>query len=222
MRTITIAMTASLACLLVVAGCGGVEIGVDEETIDAVECIANPSKCDDSSDSADTGSDNSGSTATDDNDGSDSGAGSSASATDSHDTSGGVQAFDGYDRDSSALFLGTWTRKAYDYDYAYSGQNRKCEYSFPAIVRGYSHDNLIDFENSGGDLQWVAQIYPDETFDFEAHFQDRLGRETVTVDCTCLIVPAYYSYYPEEINCTCQGNDVEPQCLLYYEKMAAE
>lgn len=219
MKTTTITMAGFVASLLVVAGCGGVEVGLNEETLGAVECISNPSKCKDDPETTDTGSDESDDSdayATDDSEH------DSGSAIGSHDTSGGVQEFDGYDRDSSALFLGTWTRIASDYDYAWSGQNRKCEYSFPAIIRGYSHDNVIDFENSGGDLQWIAQIYPDETFDFGAHFQDRLGRETVTVDCTCLIVEPYYNYYPEEINCTCEGSDVEPQCLLYYEKMATE
>lgn len=221
MKTIAVIIVSIITSLLVVAGCG-MKVGVDQGTIDAAQCIADPARCKDGSGSTDAGSDSTDSTATGDSGGSSSDAGSSASTAGPHDTSGGVQNIDGYDRASSALFLGTWSQKAYDYDYAYSGQNRKCEYSFPAIVRGYSHDGLIDFEDSGGDLQWIAQTFPDETFDFEAHFQDRLGRETVTVDCTCLIVPAYYDYYPEEINCTCQGSDVDPQCLLYYEKMATE
>ena len=220
MKTIAVIIVSIITSLLVVAGCG-MKVGADQETIDAAQCIADPAKCKDGSSSTDTGSDSTDSAAADDSGGSDSADGS-GSAVDPHDTSGGVLEPEEYDRDSSASFLGTWSQKASDYDYAWSGQNQKCAYPFPSIIRAYSHEDVIDFENNTGSLQWIARIYPDETFDFGAHFQDRLGRETVTVDCTCVIVDAYYSYSSDEINCTCEWSDGALQCLLYYQKMTAE
>src|SRR3989338_1374399 len=93
MKTIAVTIISIITSLLMVGGCGGIKLGVDQETIDAAECIADPAKC----------KNDSGSTTADDSGGSDSedgsSDGSSSSAGGSHDTSGGVQDFDGYDRD---------------------------------------------------------------------------------------------------------------------------
>src|SRR3990172_2291977 len=107
MKTIAVIIVSIITSLLVVAGCG-MKVGADQETIDAAQCIADPAKCKDGSSSTDTGSDS-----TDSAEG-------WGSAVDPHDTSGGVLEPEEYDRDSSASFLGTWSQKASDYDYAWS------------------------------------------------------------------------------------------------------
>ena len=212
-----------IVSLLVITACGGLEVSVDDELVDGIDCAVNDRDCDDG-DVGDGGSDDAGDV---DSTGS---AGSKPSDSNGHeqeqgegtneddkDTGGGVVIIEDYERDRDAIFLGTFMAQPYSSDYWQIAH--QCDYSFPETIRGYSHDDVIDFETSLGSLAFVADIYPDETFDFEVWFQNSVGQPTVQVTCTCLIEPAYYTYHPAEIQCGCEGTDSEDLCLRYWDKL---
>lgn len=192
--------------LLWLSACGGLKVGLDDETIGATDCLLNDncedggSDSSDGDDSSDNGSDNEQGEGTNDDD---------------EETGGGV-VVEEYERAEEAYFLGTY--QAVDFNADYWMVADKCEYNFPKIIRGYSHGDEIDFETQEGDLAFSAMIYPDETFDFPVTFQNTLGQPTVEVTCTCEIWESDNDYYSDEIQCGCQ-NDERDLCLMYWEAL---
>ncbi|MBF0105571.1 MAG: hypothetical protein HQM16_09630 [Deltaproteobacteria bacterium] len=104
------------------------------------------------------------------------------------------------------------------YDYI----SDRCDntYNFPIVIRGYSHssDDYIDFETNTGNLAWVAQVFPDNTFDFSIQFLNTFGNPSIQLDCTCQIEEGYLYYYTDSVDCTCGGDD---KCTLSYEKLTS-
>lgn len=112
---------------------------------------------------------------------------------------------------TNRTFIGTYSLDAY-----YSSCDNR--YVLPANIRGFSHGDLIDFEDSSGYLVWIARLFVDDTFDFSALYLDKFGNPTITLACTCEIKDGYYSYYNDEINCNCEGTDSYNTCKIYYDK----
>ncbi|MBF0105778.1 MAG: hypothetical protein HQM16_10685 [Deltaproteobacteria bacterium] len=137
---------------------------------------------------------------------------------DSH-TGGGVTVIEpaGYPESAERFFMGT-----YELENNYTTGKKSCssEYNFPLVVRGYAHtgDDFIDFETNVSNLAWVAEIFPDNTFDFSVQFLDTFGSPSIQLDCTCQIEEGYLYYYTDQVNCTCGGSD---KCSLSYEKMTS-
>ena len=65
----------------------------------------------------------------------------------------------------------------------------------------------------------MAEVYPDETFDFDVRFQNSVGQPTIRVTCTCSIEEGYGDYYPDEIQCGCESSEDDGLCLQYWEKL---
>ncbi|MBU0504525.1 hypothetical protein KJ708_00910, partial [bacterium] len=178
-------------CILVLfilhmISCGDLKIkaGIDDETIDKINNIF-----DDGEEQISDEEQNSDHVTADNFDGTN---------EEDEDTGGGITVIEpaGYDKNEESYFMGTWS-VSFDYYAAYSS---RCdiEYNFPTVIRGYSHtyDEFIDFETSSGQLAWVAEVYPDETFDFSVQFLDTFGKPSVQLDCTCNIEEGYGDYYP--------------------------
>jgi hypothetical protein len=197
--------------IVLLTSCGGLEVGLDDETLDAVECATGQSDCDTtqnaSSDSTDDEIEHT--------------ANYEGSNEDDDNTGGGIEVIepDGYNETEDRYFMGTYSEGSNSSLYSYSSQNCANEYNFPTVIRGYSHndDSFIDFETNAGELAWVAEIYPDETFDFSMRFLDTFGHPSIQLDCTCEIAEGYGNYYADEIQCDC-GSD-EGSCTLAYTKM---
>ena len=68
-------------------------------------------------------------------------------------------------------------------------------------------------------LVWIADVYPDDTFDFAIRYRDSFGQPSVTVACTCYIRAAYNNYYPDEIRCTCDPSNSSDTCNIYYDQI---
>ena len=196
----------TLAALFGFTGCGISVDGLGSVISDA-ECVIDQSKCADSTDTTDSEGTDSAETGTTASDG-----------TNSSDpeTGGGIMS-ETYDRVDGAFFMGTYQSMDFHTDYYdVAGQ---CSYNFPGIIRGYSHEDIIDFEKQSGELAFAARIYPDETFDFEARFQNSVGQPTVQVTCTCEINLGYEDYFPNEIHCGCTSTEDDSICLRYWSEM---
>ena len=136
----------------------------------------------------------------------------------SEDTDGGIEyleADDDYKKDR--YFMGTY--QFLDNIYYNSTYPEVCAYGLPLTVRLYSHDDVIDFENSSGDLVWIADIYEDETFDYEIGFLNRFGNPSIELICTCFIEDSYYYYRNEQIKCGCEPSNDDINCAVFYEKI---
>ena len=98
-------------------------------------------------------------------------------------------------------FMGTYNINLY---------NSWCTSSLdvPYTVRAYSHnfEDAIDFEDSSGALVWVADTFPDESFDFIIQYVNSFNQPKLGMYCTCIIQKGYGGYYGDEIQCTCSGN----------------
>lgn len=198
--------------------CGGLKVGLDDETLDVVECATGQSDCDDATQNASSDS----SSDDEDSDTTEHTANYEGSNDDDETTGGGVTALepDGYDFYAERYFMGTYqlgTRTDGNYN-GYLSPRCSNDYNFPMVIRGYSHndDNFIDYETNTGELAWIAEIYPDDTFDFSVSFLDTFGHPSIQLNCTCEIVPGYQNYYEDEIQCACGGDD---SCNLYYMKI---
>lgn len=136
----------------------------------------------------------------------------------SDDTDGGIQYLEmdgGQAKDRH--FIGTFQFE--EYGYYGSAYPDVCEYGFPMVVRLYSHDDVIDFENSTGDLVWIARLFEDETFDFQVGFLNKFGQPSIRLVCTCYIDEGYWDYYTDEIMCGCDPAGDDENCSLFYEKL---
>lgn len=134
----------------------------------------------------------------------------------SDDTTGGLEYLERDNRrETSRYFMGTYTFLQNSY---YNGFEI-CKHGFPLNVRLYSHDDVIDFESSTGDLFSIANLYEDDTFDFEVVFLDRFGDPSIDVACTCVIQDAYYDYRKERIGCGCEPSNDNENCSVIYEKL---
>ena len=144
--------------------------------------------------------------------------GGATTAQESNDTEGGIEYLEQNSSNiDDRLFMGTYQFQSYVY-YS-SSYPSACEYGFPLIVRAYSHDGVIDFENASGKLVWIAELYPDETFDFEVGFLNKFGNPSIELICTCYIDEAYYDYYSDEIQCGCEPTNDDENCAAFYEKV---
>jgi len=129
-----------------------------------------------------------------------------ASEEESNDTEGGIASVENT-AGAERFFMGT-----------YEASYFSCDYALPSVVRLYSHDNAIDFEDSTGKIVWVAEVYSDETFDLDIQFLNKFGHPSVTLSCTCEIIE--YQYTSDEMSCTCDPSDPAAYCSnLYYDKM---
>lgn len=217
-------------CILFVTSliaCGGLEVGLDEGTQDTLECISSDTCNEDDEDDED------GDTAESDDDDDDTNDDeettvsnfSGTNETDS-DSNGGikVQTPSGYNSTSETQLLGTYQFDDFYTGYVDSDGNTRsrCDYNFPATIRGFSHvdDYFIDFETSGGDLVWVAELFEDDTFDFNIQFVDEFGHESIDLNCTCYIEDANQQdyYYDEGINCTCSSTK-DGTCMALFKKI---
>lgn len=193
--------------LLGLSACGGFKVGLDDETLGAADCLLN-NNCDDDSNSSD---------ATDDGTDGDSTDSQVEGTNDSDEETGGGVVIEDYERVDGAYFLGTYQAMEFHTDY-YDIANQ-CDFNFPKIIRGYSYDDTIDFETQTGGLAFSAAIYPDETFDFSARFQNSVGQPTIEVTCTCEIVEGYNDYFADEMQCGCESSGHDELCLRYWEKL---
>jgi hypothetical protein len=215
------------------AACGGLDIGLDDEAQATLDCLTDDS-CDDddSGDTAEAATDDDDAEDSDDAEDTDDSGDSDAADEETHDhtlsgdsydgsreddddTSGGILSDEpnGYEDTDDRYFMGTYEN--------FHDENPDCayDYNLPNVVRAYSHntDDFIDFETNTGSLAWIAEQYPDDTFDFSLRFLDAFGDPSISLDCTCTISPAYYDYYNERIGCSCESDD--GTCDLGYEKM---
>lgn len=144
--------------------------------------------------------------------------GEATTAEDGDDTEGGIEYLEQDNSNKGKRhFMGTYQFQENIY---YNGSyNAECEYGFPLVVRAYSHDNVIDFENASGKLVWIADLYEDETFDFEVGFLNKFGNPSIELICTCFIDEAYWDYYNDEIQCGCEPSNDDGICAVFYEKM---
>jgi hypothetical protein len=203
--------------IALLTSCGGLKVGLDDESLDAVECATGQRDCDDTTQNASSDS-------SDDSEEADTPehtANYEGSNSDDETTGGGIEVIepDGYNESEDRYFMGTYSEGSNSAVYSYSSQNCANQYNFPTVIRGYSHndDNYIDFETNTGELAWVAEVYPDETFDFSMRFLDTFGHPSIEMDCTCEIVSGYSDYYSDEIQCSCASD--EGACALAYTKM---
>ncbi|OVE80591.1 hypothetical protein BVY03_05870 [bacterium K02(2017)] len=128
---------------------------------------------------------------------------------------GGIATLDNNQKGSQRYFMGTFTKKSF--------YNDCDEYTFPSSLRAYSHDDFIDFEDIEGGLLWIADLYPDDTFDYRVSFSDQFGKPTIKISCVCEIVDGYFDYYNDQIECACESNNsTDTTCNLKYEKMGKE
>jgi len=206
MKTTMITLALLALGLFALPSCGGVEVGLDDETTELIECLQTDS-CGEESGAADT---------TDDEGHGSPGEQGEGTNDDDEETGGGV-VIEEYERAEGAYFLGTFSSMEFHTDY-YDVADR-CEYNFPLIVRGYLHGDTMDFETQAEDLAFSALIYPDETFDFSVGFQNSLGQPTVEVTCTCTLEEGYNDYFPDEIHCGCESNESDDLCLMYWREL---
>lgn len=186
-----------MTLMMGLSACGGLKVGLDDDTLQSAECIINDS-CDDNG-------------------------GSTVGETDDSDDSD-VEIIpipaDGYEESDDRTFIGTYSKLSHVSDYYDNHANyQKCEYDFPTNLRGYTHnqEDFIDFETNNGVLVWIARLFQDDTFDFTVAFQDSIGTREY-VDCSCYIEPEYFDYYNDQIRCSCESESDD--CVIYYEKMA--
>ncbi len=137
----------------------------------------------------------------------------------SDDTTGGLEYLEPDQKlETPRYFMGTYELLEYNY---YSG-NGICEQGFPVTIRLYSHDEVIDFETSRGELFTTADLFEDNTFDFDVAFLDRFGKPSVDVICTCHFNDGYYQYTNERFLCTCDPSNSKDSCGLIYEKLETD
>lgn len=171
---------------------------------------------DSSSTTASSGGTSTGSTTT----GTTSSGGSSTSGDDS-DSTGGVDYLPGTNKGSNRYFMGTYSiSSSYSYPYYSCGDSWGNGYEFPGVIRAYSYGSKIDFEDNFGNLVWVANVYPDDTFDFMVQFLDGFGRLSNTVACSCVLEAPYYWDTTEQMSCTCDPTyEYDEVCSLTYESL---
>lgn len=137
----------------------------------------------------------------------------------SDDTTGGLEYLERDNRrETSRYFMGTYELLEYNY---YSG-NGICEQGFPATTRLYSHNDVIDLETSRGELFAIADLFEDDTFDFDVAFLDRFGEPSIDISCTCHFNDGYYQYTNERFLCTCDPSNDKDSCGLIYEKLETD
>ena len=116
--------------------------------------------------------------------------------------------------------MGTYQlSSAYSYDSCTSDYGNN--YDFPGTIRTYTNGNKIDFEDSLANLLWVAEIYPDDTFDFVVQFLDSFGRASNLLACTCYLQDngTYYAS-SETLKCSCDPSSPDDDiCSLTYDKL---
>lgn len=175
-----------------VTSCGGFKVGIDEETLDALEGYVddytnNDSESDNDSDEETKNSSN----------------------KEKDKTAEWFPTTDNQEKGTDRYFMGTYKKDAY---WSYCNDS----VYVPAVIRAYSHQDIIDFEDNYGDLVWIATIYQDETFDFVTTYANDFGQPR-PLACTCDIGAGYYDYYNDQIECTCSFGS--GQCKMYYDKM---
>lgn len=181
--------------------------------------------CDDTDDSSGSGS-SSGTTSGTSTTGTTSSSGTASSGSntgvDLGDSTGGVHSMPVTQKGGNRFFMGTYSLSStYSYPYYSCGDSWGNGYEFPGVIRAYSYGSKIDFEDNFGNLVWIANVYPDDTFDFMVQFQDSFGRPSNNVACTCYIEePYYYQSGTEEISCACDPTyEQDDVCSLSYESM---
>ena len=119
---------------------------------------------------------------------------------------------------SDRYFMGTYNLTSGGYPLSCTSSYGN-GYDFPSTLRLYSYDYSIDFENSYGDLVWIADVYPDDTFDFRVQLLDSFGRPSNTIACTCDISVPYYDG-KERVSCTCDPSYAgDETCSLTYDSL---
>lgn len=191
----------------------GLDIGVDDEDLEKAEEILDEMDDDDDEDDQDKAEDEDGNDIagpTDDDDDSDS------------DTSGGVQIVDEsddyYEFIGPRVFLGSFSKlqkSAYYYD---NNSYIPCKYSFPTNMRVYSHEDVLDFENTSQELLFIAETAIDESFSFDAVFLNSLGQPTLETSCLCYLEEPYYDYENEQIECVCEVEQRD-DCKISWERI---
>lgn len=123
---------------LTITGCGGLKVGLDDETLDAVECATGQNNCDDATQNASSDSSDDEIEHTANYEGSNS---------DDETTGGGIEVIepDGYNESEDRFFMGTFSEGSNSAIYSYSSQNCANQYNFPNVIRGYSHNMRTRF-----------------------------------------------------------------------------
>jgi len=177
--------------ILLITGCGSIKIGIDEETLDAIDSFV--SEQIESEGSSDT-----------------------SSTEVSEDDTVEIESKE-YVPHAGANLLGTYTKLAVSANYYIGNKYLKCGYNFPTNIRVYSLGNELDFISPNDDLVWIADIFPDETFDFLVTFNNSVGQPTMQTNCTCTIEESGYKFKTESINCGCEESD-KNSCKVIWEK----
>ncbi len=200
-----------LLTLLVLNNCGGLKVGIDDETIAAAECIANPDTCDDD-DSGDSDTSDTSSSGSDSTDGS----------GDVNDSSGGVGYMEDGNKGGSRYFMGTYSQDTQYYYMNDCSSEYGNNYELPGVIRAYAYDDggYVDFEDNFGRLAWTATVYQDDTFDFAVQFLDQFGEASNLLACTCSL-EAEYSYSDTDVMaCTCDPSSFDDDsCKLRYKEL---
>lgn len=134
-----------------------------------------------------------------------------------NDTTGGVEWWEEDKKDVPRFFMGTYM--FLENSYYNSSYDHICTYGFPLNVRLFSREDSIDLESSTGKLLAIADLYDDETFDFEVGFLNKFGNPSLTLVCTCVVEEGYYSYSKEKIKCGCEPSNDDDNCAVIYEKL---
>lgn len=204
-------------CAAVLSACEDLKVGLDDGTQDTLECLLNQT-CDATGEGEmeeETSDNDGGSEESNDADSGD-------DSSDMGDSTGGINIMPVSDKGSNRYFMGTYSFSGtYRYPYDSCGDSWGNGYDFPGVLRAYSYGNKLDFEDNFGNLVWVADVYPDDTFDFMVQFLDSFGRPSNTVACTCEIeTPYYYQSDYEEISCVCDPTYAHDEvCSLTYKNM---
>jgi hypothetical protein len=178
-RLIIIALVANLAA------CGGIKVGVDDETRSAIEDIFGGSETETEA------SEEPGAEDTD-----------VLVGEEYSDGETGLIVRRGNNR-NDRKFLGT-----FDQNHVYD----TCP-SWPSIVRLYSKDDTVFIDDNRGDLISSAKIFDDGTFDFDAEYADEFGRPSVDLICTCDLDES--DYYGTQMDCSCDLGDDDTCEILY-------
>jgi len=85
----------------------------------------------------------------------------------------------------------------------------------PTWLYAYSYGDMMDFETSASRLVWNAELYDDDTFEFETNYLDWYGHPSVDFPCSCTIY--HHGEWDESIECSCDPSNTYSSCSFVYE-----
>lgn len=185
---------------LLTAGCGGLEFGLNRETLDVVKCFAS-GECEIALGEI---------------------AGDAATATSDEPDDAGLFAPDTEVADEALAspesavgeLLGTFTLHENFDSCAYAQGNA---YAVPAILRLYLAEQTVRFVEVSGLTIWSGAVYPDDTFDFTFTHADTQGDPDNIVSCACVLTTGVTDVQKDKTACVCEPSSAtDENCGLDY------